>query len=273
MGGGMKTVVRALIVVALAPMLFAAEPVTQSLREHIKVEQALLGQEVAQYGDERAQLQEAWVRLERESADLMQAQSQGESMESLQLRDEDLRRAESELMMHLYTMQRVRRSILARMAAIEVTEGELSRLRQEVGVDEDPITGTWRLVMEPGGHEGLMSLQLNGTLVQGTYRLGARNPGCREGPTREDRLADGVCGGPSRAAPGARRDDQTAGQLGGHPARERAAGLGYLGRGTGLRARGVTGFDRDGASGSPSKPVGGIYCGLDVTAWRIVPVR
>ena len=167
----MTTVVRALIVVALAPVLFASEPVTQSLREHIKVEQALLGQEVAQYGDERAQLQEAWVRLERESADLMQAQSQGESMESLQLRDEDLRRAESELMMHLYTMQRVRRSILARMAAIEVTEGELSRLRQEVGVDEDPITGTWRLVMEPGGHEGLMSLQLNGTLVQGTYRL------------------------------------------------------------------------------------------------------
>ena len=72
----MKTVVRALIVVALAPSLFASEPVTQSLREQMKVEQALLDKEVAQYGDERAQLQEAWVRLQRESADLMQAQQE-----------------------------------------------------------------------------------------------------------------------------------------------------------------------------------------------------
>ena len=167
----MRLALRVLVLAGVAPMAFATEPVTQSLREQMKVESALLEQDVTQYDDERAQLQEAWVRLERESADLMRAQRQGESMESLQLRDEDLRRAESELMMHLYTMQRVRRSILVRMAAIAITEGEISRLRQEVGVDEDPITGTWRVVMEPGGHEGLMSLQLEGTLVQGTYRL------------------------------------------------------------------------------------------------------
>lgn len=167
----MRRALHVVIVAGFATTVFAAEPVTQGLREQMKVESALLEQEVAEYDDERAKLQEAWVRVERESADLMQAQRQGESMESLQLRDEDLRRAESELMMHLYSMQRVRRSILARLAAIAVTEGEISRLREEVGVDDDPITGTWRVVMEPGGHEGLMSLQLDGTLIQGTYRL------------------------------------------------------------------------------------------------------
>jgi hypothetical protein len=166
-----KLAVRVLLVAGVAPTLFAADLVTQSLREQMKVEQALLDRDVAQYEDERAQLQEVWVRVERESADLMQAQRQGESLESLQLRDEDLRKAESALIMHLHAMQQVRRSMLAGLATIAITEGAIGRLPDEVGVGDHPITGTWRVVMEPGGHEGLMALQLDGTLIQGTYRL------------------------------------------------------------------------------------------------------
>jgi hypothetical protein len=160
-----------LLVAAVAPVLSAAEPVTQSLREQMTVERALLEREVARWDDERAQLQEAWVRVERESADLMRAQRQGESLDSLQLRDEDLRKAESDLIMHLHAMQQVRRSMLESLAAIAITEAAIERLQNDVGVAEDPITGTWRVVMEPGGHEGLMALQLDGTLIQGTYRL------------------------------------------------------------------------------------------------------
>lgn len=167
----MKTVVHALVMVALAPSLFAAEPVTQSLREQVKIEQALLERNVKQYEEQKAQLQEAWVRVERESADLLQAQGQGESLESLQLRDEDLRQAESQLMMLMFSMQRARRSMLASIAVIAATDEEIQRLQQMVGDADDPITGTWRVVIEPGGQEGLMYLQLDGTLIQGTYRL------------------------------------------------------------------------------------------------------
>jgi hypothetical protein len=101
----------------------------------------------------------------------MQAQVQGESLESLQLRDEDLRMAESQLMMFLFSMQRARQSMLNRQAMIAATEEEIRILQQQVGSSVDPISGTWRLVMEPGGHEGLMQLSLQGTLIQGTYRL------------------------------------------------------------------------------------------------------
>jgi hypothetical protein len=167
----MKLVLRALIVVGITPLLFAEQPVTQSLREQAKIEQALLDREVRQFEEHRAQLQEAWVRVERESADLQQAQRQGETMDSLQLRDEDLRQAESQLMMLLFSMQRVRRSMLSRLAVIEATEEEIQRLQQRVGAEDDPLSGTWRVAMEPGGQEGLMYLQLNGTLIQGTYRL------------------------------------------------------------------------------------------------------
>ncbi len=120
---------------------------------------------------ERAQLQEAWVRMERQSADFLQAKRQGESLESLQLRDQDLRQAESEFMMSLFAMQRLRRSMLTTQATIDVTQQAIRRLEEAVGSAEDPLSGTWRLAVEPGGQEGQMSLQLDGTLVQGTYHL------------------------------------------------------------------------------------------------------
>jgi hypothetical protein len=167
----MKSALGVLIVAGFAPLVAAGQPVTDGLREQLKIQQALMERDQQQYQDHRTQLQEAWVRVERESADLFQAQQQGESLESLQLRDEDLRQAESELLMHLFSMQRVRRSMLASRAVIAEVEEEIRRLDAQVGAGDDPLSGTWRLAMEPGGQEGLMYLQLNGTLVQGTYQL------------------------------------------------------------------------------------------------------
>jgi hypothetical protein len=167
----MKRAVRLLILVGVAPVLLASQPVVDGLREQLRIQETLLERDLQEYEDHRAQLQEAWVRVERESADLLRAQRQGESLESLQLRDEDLRRAESELLGQLMSIQRVRRSVLAGQALMVETQEAIRRLEQQIGVTDDPISGTWRLVMEPGGQTGLMYLRLDGTLVQGTYSL------------------------------------------------------------------------------------------------------
>jgi hypothetical protein len=149
----------------------AGQSISQTLREQVKIQRSLLASEVVQLEDHRARIEEAWIRVERESADLLRAQEQGESLESLQLRDEDLRQAESELLMYLFSTQRLRREMLASRATIAATEEEIRRLEDAVGAGDDPLTGTWRVVMEPGGQEGLMFLRLEGTLVQGTYKL------------------------------------------------------------------------------------------------------
>jgi hypothetical protein len=147
------------------------QSVSDNLRGQLKIQEALLEKEVAQLEEQQARIQEAWVRVEREMGDMLRAQKQGEALENLELRDEDLRLAESELLMNLFANQRLRRELLANQATIAATRDEIRRLEESVGTTTDPITGTWRLVWEPGGHEGQMFLTLDGTLVQGTYQL------------------------------------------------------------------------------------------------------
>ena len=53
------------------------------------------------------------------------------------------------------------------IASIEL---EVQRLAAEIGGPEAPLTGAWRVVVEPG-QEGVAYLQQQGTLVTGTYAL------------------------------------------------------------------------------------------------------
>ena len=149
----------------------AGSPSAAALRQELKIQQALLEQQLEELRLHRGDIIEAWVRIDRESADHLRAQEQNETTESLRLRDADLRRAEAELMMHVTEAQRVRRALMTTRALIDETKAELERQRTEVGPKNDPITGTWKVYHEPGGQEGEFYLQLDGTLVQGTYSL------------------------------------------------------------------------------------------------------
>jgi len=177
----MTRALRFLLVLVAATPAFAAQPVTQGLREQLRIQGELLRLDLEELEVQRAKMQEAWIRVERSAADLVAAQEQGESLESLKLRDEDLRQAEAELIMHLTNVQRIRRDVLVTQALLDATTEEIARLEQQVGPEEDPLSGTWRVVMEPGGQEGLMYLQLDGTLVQGTYRLSGEWSGSLRG--------------------------------------------------------------------------------------------
>jgi hypothetical protein len=170
-GGPMKRASVVLALIGLVAVVAIGQTVSETLRGQLKIQQALLQKEVAQLEEQRVRIEEAWVRVEREMGDLLRAQEQGEALENLELRDEDLRQAESELLMNLFANQRLRRELLANQATIAATEDEIRRLEESVGITADPITGTWRLVWEPGGHDGQMFLKLDGTLIQGTYQL------------------------------------------------------------------------------------------------------
>ena len=118
----------------------------------------------------REELREIWTRLELQTGGLLQAQREGESVESLRLRDTDLRKAETEFLAALLESQQQRSSILENRSMIAAIDLEVQRLATESGGAEAPLTGSWRLVVEPG-QEGVLQLRQQGTLVTGTYSL------------------------------------------------------------------------------------------------------
>jgi len=164
-----RTLVFALLTVTAVSA--GAQLVAEGLREQIRVQQQLLEQRETALQENRALTVEAWRRVERGTTELLRAQRQGETVESLRLRDRDLREAESDLEMHLAESRQLRRAILEGRSTVAALEAEIARLGGDGVRRADPLTGTWDLVIGPAGHEGRMYLQLDGTLVQGTYEL------------------------------------------------------------------------------------------------------
>jgi hypothetical protein len=171
----------ALILLALAPSVHAGNPVTQTLRQELRVQQKLLEADLEALRRHQGKLEEACARVQRLSADLIRAETQGETLESLRLRDEDIRLVESELDMHILESHRLRSSLLATRALINELEIEIARLEASLGLLSDPLTGLWEVILEPGGQEGVMYLILDGTLVQGTYQLAGNWSGSLRG--------------------------------------------------------------------------------------------
>ena len=166
----MRRAVLIVVVLGLLQPALAAGQVAESLREQIKVREDLLARQLRELGEMREELREIWTRLEQQTGGMLQAQSEGETVESLRLRDADLRKAETEFLAALFDSQQQRSSILENRSMIAAIELEVQRLATEIGGDEAPLTGSWRLAVEPG-QEGVVYLQQQGTLVAGTYSL------------------------------------------------------------------------------------------------------
>lgn len=157
--------------VASAGVAFASSPVVRMLQHDLEIQRGLQDEELAQLQRVEVGFAEAWTRVRRGAADFLHAQVEGEVTESLRRRDEDLRLVEGQLLMDLLEMQQLRQSTIVRESLMAATRTELRRLTGGSGPSRDLISGVWRLVMEPGGHKGLMTLTLDGTLIQGTYEL------------------------------------------------------------------------------------------------------
>ncbi len=166
----MRRAVLIVVVCGLLQPALAVGQVAESLREQAKVRESLLAKQLQDLGDMREELREIWTRLEQLTGGMLRAQQEGESVESLRLRDTDLRKAETELLAALFEAQQKRSSMIENRTMIASIELEVRRLAAEVGGPEAPLTGAWRFAVEPG-QEGVGYIQQQGTLVTGTYSL------------------------------------------------------------------------------------------------------
>jgi len=158
------------IVVALVYPAVAGAQVADSLRQQAKIRGTILVGQLEDLAANREKLREVWTHLEQQTGGLVQAQAEGETVDSLRLRDEELRKVEAEMQAALLESQRLRRSMIENRTMLAALEFEVQRLATAVGEDRAPLNGTWRLVME-SGQEGFVYLQQQGTLVSGTYSL------------------------------------------------------------------------------------------------------
>lgn len=160
----------AVLLITLAVSLSAHAQVADSLREQVKIREIVLAGQLREMVEIREELRELWTRLEQQSGGLLQAQSEGETVDSLRLRDENLREIEAQVRAALSRSQQLRRSMLENREMLAAIGVEIERLIAVVGSAEAPLNGTWRLVVEPG-QEGFAFLQQQGALVSGTYAL------------------------------------------------------------------------------------------------------
>ena len=166
----MRRVVLVLLAFALFQPALAVGQVAESLREQARVRESLLVKQVQDLGEMREELREIWTRLEQHTGGMLRAQQEGESVDSLQLRDTDLRKAETELLAAMLETQQKRNSMLENRTMIASIELEVQRLAAEGGGADAPLTGAWQFTVDPG-QEGTAYLQQQGTLVTGTYSL------------------------------------------------------------------------------------------------------
>lgn len=155
--------------VAIWPVA-AVGQVAEGLREQVRVREGILVDQVTGLTDVREELREVWGRYDLQAQNLLRAQAEGESVDSLLLREDELRQVEAELLAALAKNQQQLRSMLENRRLIAALADEIRRLSAQVGAGEAPLTGTWRLMVEPD-QEGTAYLQQMGTLVTGTYAL------------------------------------------------------------------------------------------------------
>ncbi len=160
----------AILLIMLIASLSADAQVADSLREQAKIREMVLAGQIREMVEIREDLRELWTRLEQQSGGLLQAQSEGETVDSLRLRDADLREIEAQMRAAVSRSQQLRRSMLENREMLAAIGIEVERLTAVVGAAEAPLDGTWRLVVEPG-QDGFAYLQQQGTLVAGTYAL------------------------------------------------------------------------------------------------------
>ena len=124
----MRRAVLIVVVCGLLQPALAVGQVAESLREQAKVREGLLAKQLQDLGEMREELREIWTRLEQLTGGMLRAQQEGESVESLRLRDTDLRKAETELLATLLETQQRRNSMLENRTMIASIELEVQRL-------------------------------------------------------------------------------------------------------------------------------------------------
>lgn len=154
------------VFVVLIAGLSAPPAVAQSVRGLTTIHAALMAEGIAELERQNGLMQEIWARLDAGSAAMVDAQRQGTDLDALRTREDQLQELESQLLMRLFEVQRVRRDVFAHLAVIEAAGVLGAQASDESGV----LDGPWDVTVQPG-LTGKIFLVQQGTLVSGTYEL------------------------------------------------------------------------------------------------------
>jgi hypothetical protein len=126
----------------------------------------LMAEGITELERQNGLMRETWARVEAGTAAMVDAQRQGADLKSLRVREDQLQQLESQLLMRLFEVQRVRRDVLTHRAVIEAARAVTSPSSGQSGL----LNGRWTFTVQPG-LTGTIYLVQQGTLVSGTYEL------------------------------------------------------------------------------------------------------
>lgn len=146
-------------------------PVLEVFRTQLDMEHKLLTLDLARLDRIQQQLKSAGDRLERLNDDLLRAEREGEGVEGYVARSNDIRAAESTVKELIEAAAQLRSTIGARRGTVDLLEAEVARLAGSAAAEQDEVSGSWAVSIEPGGMKGTFDLRLDGTLISGVYQL------------------------------------------------------------------------------------------------------
>lgn len=146
---------------------FSAPPAAaQDVRTIAAIHSALLTEGIDELERQDVLTRETWALVDSGAGAMVEALRQGEELDALRAREEQLQELESQLLMRIFEIQRVRREVLSNRAIVEAADGLAASTSDQTGL----LTGTWTLTVQPG-LRGTAYLVQQGTLVSGTYEL------------------------------------------------------------------------------------------------------
>lgn len=160
-------------------------PATVQIDTDLRLERKLLSLDLAAYREARQVEQRAWELRTQVATRLDQALA-GESMSLGTLESLHLEHASAKAATQIaadrveWQLQRVQ----DRLRRIGFLEGELGRPAPA----RDPVSGVWQVSILPQNQAGTFQLDLNGTLVTGSYTLSGGASGSFRGTYTENRL-------------------------------------------------------------------------------------
>lgn len=172
----------------LACVLLLAAPAAEGQKlldvfaAQLEIERQLLAEDLRLYAAARSEQQEELEALTAALAEIDAEIEGGEvSVAGFEALEASYAAVEQRLAAAHRTAGEIRQRLYDRLRRTAALEERVVRLGGGAPVQIDPLSGSWSLTLDPGDAEGRIELQLDGTLVTGTYRLDAGGSGSLRG--------------------------------------------------------------------------------------------
>lgn len=160
-----------------------------ALSSQLAVEKRMLTRDLEELNRAMVEAARATERVTRLSTDLKEAlRSEDVDPFSLSEREDTLTEAEATQNVLEEKFRAVRQRIVERRQRVALLQEEIARRRDESRASGDVLSGTWEVVSYPGPVKGTLELELDGTLVSGSYVFDGGWSGSLRGNLAGDRL-------------------------------------------------------------------------------------